>query len=354
MKTLQKSLRKRLTREEFVEKFYSKSKSVGSKTVLLSVLKNFDTFCLEVYQQDSEKLLEELRGDMGDALYNFLQDFIEYMEKKSLKPKTIASYFSTLRTYLRSQGIKINTDDVKDLITLPQIIQELREPLTKKHLKLLLDYAKPDRKALYLTLLSSGMRIGEALSLRKRDFDLTSDLIMITISGQYTKTKQTRQTYVSQEAKTALLRILENKEESDLVFAKSENLLASRLTEERTFDNLRKRCGLTETYSDSNRHKFTIHSMRSFFHTQASIAHDEQYANALDGHQGYLMQYYRLSKEKRAELYRELEPHLLVYVDDSVTKMHEKLVKKSEEQELQIEKLSKMIERLQKYIPKTV
>ena len=35
-------------------------------------------------------------------------------------------------------------------------------------------------------------------------------------------------------------------------------------------------------------------------------------------------------------------------------KEHEKLVKKSEEQELQIEKLSKMVERLQKYIPKTV
>jgi len=354
LKILQKILRKNLTREEFVEKFYNKSKSSGSKSVLIAVLKLFDSFCSEVYGDNSENLLEKLRGEMGDALYNFLQDFINHMGEKKLKPKTIASYFSTLRTYLRSQGIKISSDDVKDLISLPTIIQELRVPLTKDHLKLLLDYSKPDRKALYLTLLSSGMRIGETLSLRKSDFDLSSDPVQITIQGKFTKTKQTRQTYISSEAKRALLRILANKGDEELVFAKSENLDISKLAEERTFDNIRKRCGLTEKYPDSSRHTITIHSMRAFFHTQASIVHDEQYANALDGHQGYLMQYYRLPPEKRAELYRKLEPHLLIYADNSITKIQEKLLQKTESQELQIEKLTKMVERLQKYIPKTV
>ena len=99
MKTLQKTLRKILTREEFVEKFYSKSKSSGSKSVITSVLHVFDDFCLKVYGNDAEKLLGDLReNSMGDALYNFLQDFINYMEEKNLKPKTIASYFSTFRT----------------------------------------------------------------------------------------------------------------------------------------------------------------------------------------------------------------------------------------------------------------
>jgi len=221
LKTLQQSLRKTLTKEEFVEKFYSKSKSSGSKSVIMSVLKIFDDFCLKVYGNNAENLLEDLRGDMGDALYNFLQDFINHMNGKNLKPKTIASYFSTLRTFLRSQGIKINSDDIKDLIRLPEIIQKLREPLTKEHLKLLLDYAKPERKALYLTLLSSGMRIGESLSLKKSDFDLSSDPIQITIQGKFTKTKQTRQTYISSEAKVLLLRILAKKHDDELVFAKS-------------------------------------------------------------------------------------------------------------------------------------
>jgi len=341
LKTLQKSLRKKLTREEFVEKFYSKSKSSGSKSVLISVLKIFDDFCLQVYGNDAVKLLENLRGDMGDALYNFLQDFINYMDEKNLKPKTIASYFSTLRTYLRSQGIKISSDDVRDLIRLPEIIQELREPLTKDHLKLLLDYSKPERKALYLTLLSSGMRIGESLSLRKSDFDLSSDPIRITIQGRFTKTKQTRQTYISSEAKVALLRILTKKQDDELVFATSVNLEASRLAEERTFDNLRNRCGLNEKYPDSSRHKITIHSMRAYFHTQASIVHDEQYANALDGHQGYLMQYYRLSQETRAELYCKLEPFLWVYGNHTKSQELEDKVRDLEKKESKYQKLGK-------------
>lgn len=348
MKTLQKTLRKTLTREEFVEKFYNKSKSSGSKNVLLSALKLFDSFCSKVYGNDSERLLDELRGDTSDALYHFLQDFINYMGEKNLKPRSIASYFSTLRTYLRSKGIKISSDDVKDLISLPTIIQELRVPLTKDHLKLLLDYSKPDRKALYLTLSSSGMRIGEALSLRKSDFDLSSNPIQITIPGRFTKTKQTRQTYISSEAKSALLRILENKKDDELVFAKSKNLDASILSQERTFDNLRKRCDLTEKYPDSSRHTITIHSMRAFFHTQASIVHDEQYANAMDGHQGYLMQYYRLSTEKRKELYLELEPSLLVYQHEDYNKSQKVLQTKVKELEEKNKELMNMKDDLAK------
>ena len=102
------------------------------------------------------------------------------------------------------------------------------------------------------------------------------------------------------------------------------------------------------------RHKITIHSMRAFFHTQASIVHDEQYANAMDGHQGYLMQYYRLSAEKRSEMYLALEPHLLIYANESVVKSHEKLREQTELQRIEIEKLKKMVDRMQKYLPKTV
>jgi len=100
MKTLQKSLRKRLSREEFIEKFYNKSKSSGSKSVLTSVLKLFDKFCLDVYGNDSENLLEELRGDMGDALYNFLQDFIKDSASPILIPELNKVRYNALRSGL--------------------------------------------------------------------------------------------------------------------------------------------------------------------------------------------------------------------------------------------------------------
>ena len=45
-----------------MEKFYNKSRSSGSKSVLIAVLRAFDNFSSEVYGKISEKLHEKLRG----------------------------------------------------------------------------------------------------------------------------------------------------------------------------------------------------------------------------------------------------------------------------------------------------
>jgi integrase len=190
-----------LSRDDFIERSFNKSKSWGSKNVVEGSLKKFDAFCLDIYHKQSSELLQELRMSTGDELYHFLQDFINYMDKQGLKPKSIRTYFGFIKSYLRSQGIKTYHDDLKDLVRFPENIKEIPAPLTKENIRILLDGSKPDRKALYLTLISSGMRIGEALSLRKKNFDFTKDPVKITIPGKFTKTKQTRETYVSREAK---------------------------------------------------------------------------------------------------------------------------------------------------------
>jgi hypothetical protein len=156
------------------------------------------------------------------------------------------------------------------------------------------------------------MRVGECLNLRKRDFDFTKDPVLVTIPAKFTKTKQARQTYVSREAKEVLLRMVKLKADDDPVFIKkiSPHMV---VTQEKLFSDLREKCGLTERYPDSQRFVTNIHSFRSYFHTKASKVHDDQYANAIDGHQSYLGQYYRLTDEERATMYKELEPSLLIY-----------------------------------------
>ena len=325
MQTKTRILRKSITRDEFKERMFLKSNSIGSKSVLECSLTNFDEFCKKEYDTTADDIINKLRDNQGDELYHFLQDFINYMVKKNLSASSVRTYFSFIRTFLRSQGIKIHSEDIKDLIRFPTRIKDLLEPLTKEQIRILLDYSKPDRKALYLTLLSSGMRIGEALALRKKDFVLSTDPVKIRIPGIYTKTKQTRETFISSEAKDLVLRLVEAKNDDDLVFGKTEHHSVALNIEEKTFAHLRERCGLTQKYKEGGRYKVNIHSMRAFFHTQASITHDEQYANAMDGHQGYLLQYYRLTKEKRAELYLKLEPYLLVYGNEQLVQDHEQL-----------------------------
>ena len=55
-------------------------------------------------------------------------------------------------------------------------------------------------RALVLTLASSGARLNEVLSLRLSDIDMESDPVKITIRGVNAKNKQTRFTFISDEA----------------------------------------------------------------------------------------------------------------------------------------------------------
>jgi len=82
LKTLQKSLRKTLTREEFVEKFYSKSKSSGSRSVIISILNIFDDFCLKVYGNNAEKLLGEISEGIWEMYFTTFYKILSITWKK--------------------------------------------------------------------------------------------------------------------------------------------------------------------------------------------------------------------------------------------------------------------------------
>ena len=120
--------------------------------------------------------------------------------------------------------------------------------------------ASPLRRSLYYVLVSSGMRLGEALTLTKNNLDLSQDVIH----------------------------------------------------EDGLFGYLREKIGFTEKYRGSIRYKVRIRELRSYFHTKASQKHSAECANSLDGHTGYLEQYYALTPERRSEMYKELEPELLI------------------------------------------
>ena len=320
-----RSLRTTLSRDDFKERVYNKSKAMGSKITATSSLVNFDEFFRTDYCKEPEEIIEKLRASDGDEKYNFLQDFIHYMGRMEHKPRTVRTYFSWCKSYLRSQGIKTYNEDIKALIRFPTEIKESPKPLTLDIIRKLLDNSKEKRKALYLTLLSSGMRLGEALSLRKRDFNLESNPIKITIPGKFTKRRETRETYISSEAREILLRSVKRLKDDDLIFAESEDPIQAENSEERAFMRLRERCGLIEKYSDEKRYVVNIHSMRAWFSTKASKEHGEEYAHSLDGHTGYLPQYYRLTSEERVQMYRELEPSLLIYGSEELAKTQKEI-----------------------------
>ena len=352
------------SKENWLERVFRKSESERSKTVAKTAWNMFEAFCTYEGKTEHEKITEYQNlannGDNRsicldlDKFVQFLnQDHPEIKQKRkfSVVPfrkksaKTIKNYFGFIKSYLRlCHAIKLTNEDIQDYIQFPKLRKEQRRPISIETLKKILN-AKidPTRKALYLVLISSGMRLGEALALRKKDFHLDEDPVRVTIEAELTKTKEGRETYISSEAVDKLKQIIDSKNDNDLVFTKFENNMIAVSIEEDYFTRLRDRLAaktpeILEKYPNSPRHIVNMHSMRAYFHTKASQKHGSDYANALDGHGAYLKQYYREDPKERAKKYQELEPSLLVESFKPETeKVKDKVIQDLQEQMKQMQ-----------------
>lgn len=329
------SLTKKKATKDFEERLASLPKNTREN--IQATINNFKKFVQEKHQSTADqicvKLIEirKIDGDeeYQDALYNFLQEWIDWNILKKLGAYTIKTRFSILRKYLYFLGVKTNPQDIKQLLKFPRKHKEEKYPLKKQELRdLILAHARhPKRQALYLACSSSGMRLGEALQIKKSDLDF-SLRVMIRIKAEYTKTKNARTTFVSKECQEKIKTYLQSLDDDDYVFTNSNGDLKTRgRTEQMALVNALKVLGYTEKYSSNGCYKITSHSFRSYFFTLATRRHDENYAHKMTGHGGYLMQYDRMTEEEKLEMYIELEPDLVVF-DQS-------------KNELKIEKLQK-------------
>ena len=375
----------RITDEEWLENTYIKSESTRTKRVAQTSLNVFDLYCqnqglkqdkdemygyipamIEKYQKWYRPSKDE-HGDKPEpdirSICVSLSKFVQFMNKdqdivftqrvtqgnfKKKSPKTIKLYFSFIKSYLRQcHSIKLSTEDIKDFVQFPKTRKDPRQPLSIEQLKLIMNNAGARRKALYYVLISSGMRLGEALTLKKKDFHMDENPMRISIDANNTKTREGRDTFISSEAVEKVKYLLDGLQADDMVFAQHKDVHASVILEDQIFGNLREKLGLTERYANSVRFVVQIHAFRSYFMTKAAQKHGESYSHALSGHSAYLKQYIRIPKEEQAKLYLDLEPELLIESRKLETeKVNAKLMIDMQEQMI---KMQDEIERLQKY-----
>jgi len=319
-------------KEDWLERVFRKSESARSKDVAKTALNMFDYYCkhegttiedkVKQYQDlakqgdirsiclDLDRFVQFLNQDQPDIILNSVQSPTTFKKKSG---KTIRNYFGFIKSYLRlCHAIKLTNEDIQDYVTFPKQRKDQRRPISIEVLKRIFNHASPTRRTLYCVLVSSGMRLGEAMALRKKDFHLEENPVRITIDAEITKTKEGRETYISSEAVDKLKEILDSKNDNDLVFTRFEDNVKAVNNEVQYFIVLRERLDLLEKYPNSPRHIVNIHCFRAYFHTKASQKHGSDYANALDGHGSYLKQYYREDPKERAKKYQALEPSLLV------------------------------------------
>lgn len=311
-------LTKKKNKESYWQKINTEPK--GTQRNKRYAIDNFTWFVQETYDGKTvEDIIEELQfvkknnDEYEEILYDVLQDWINWNEKRGLGSYTIRVTFSNLRKFLFHFGIKTNEQDIKEYLRFGKVPQEERHPLSQEEYRSIIDgFAKnPYQQALFLAMGSSGMRIGEILGLKKKDIDTSKDRIKINIQTN-TKTRRARSTYISKEAAKKLQPILAKKELNDYIFSKK-NTKSYVSNYRRALDRIIKRIGLDEKYESNGIHKITSHSFRAYFFTKAARKHGENYAHRMIGHGGYLMQYDRMTEDEKLQMYIELEPDLVIY-----------------------------------------
>jgi len=285
-----------LKKAEFFEKKATKSESIRKN--IRSVFANYEEFCkcdLDVYFESFDK-----------DVFSEIQKWINWNHKNGLNPATIRQYFVHLKSFLYHNGFKLTPQDVKEKLDFPKISEEEKHGLGYEEIQKIFEVIPYKKKALYTALISSGMRIGEAVKIKKKDLDLSLKRVMIKIPASYTKTRRGRTTFLSSEAAKYILHTLPKLDDNAKVWgsasAESESILFGRYLD---------KVGLGRRYDEVNRRQISLHSFRAYFITKIS-RFDHNLAKKLSGQRGYLLQYDRLSDEEKNNLYCEIESELLI------------------------------------------
>jgi len=316
-------------------------KAVSTRRNFKATHSSFEKFCLEKYDRTAEEIIQEIPLEK-ESEYEVLQAWIKWLTK-SIIPATIHTRFSSMRGYFHYRGIKMYKEDINQNISLPKIPKEEKHPISLQEIRTIVSNANHKKKALYLVLLSSGMRVGETVQLKKKHFDLSTERTTIKIPADYTKTKQGRTVFISKEATAAIKPLLRGVDDNDGVFSKNPNPHYAVCAEEMTFKRILTNVGLVESYESSRTNKITMHSFRAYYFTQAVRKHGENYAHKMIGHGGYLMEYDRYEDKKKLEMYIELEPDLLI--DEFIVK--DQKIKELEADKAEIEELRKRLDKFE-------
>ncbi len=397
--------------ERFLERKFRNTRSYSTKKTCKSALVKFEDYLkieknltieqLKVVLVD-QKLLEPIA--LLDEFYTFLRNCeLPNKRKKTMKigysNGAIRAYLIIAKELLRSFGLKIYNEDIKQVFKLPPKEEPDEELLTKEKINRLLRNSSQKLQTVILMLCSSGMRIAELAQLRQSDIDFSTNPATISLRKSTVKGKiQPRKTQLTTEATKALkdyltkeFQWMENSNQPDrFIFLQThESRLAKYKDKLRQFKegklkltpeyegSLKQKIPLLEnqlqTLSEEERYNKSVettksnierllqrvvdsipelakthengvrdihfHAFRAFFKTQVTDAQQSDFAEALMGHKSLKLTYYRQNDRKRLELYRKVESALTISDFEKVEKNIEQVTENYQEVKHQLKNL---------------
>ena len=296
------------------------------------------------FAKDPESRIAELRSKPVSEAIDELQNYYNFLTNH---PRTNKIYTHQMAKFFRYLGIQVSNELIKEEIDFAKIPQEELHPLSMDEIKTILNACLPRKKALFLVQLSSGIRIGELVQLRKKHFVYIPEhrIFMIKIPANIAKFQRARTTFISKEAIKAVAPILNKKQDEELVFGTSDNVLNAKKAEIGYLNKIKDTVGLNQKYESNHTDLIGTHSFRAFFITHLSRK-DPNLAKLLAGQKGYLLQYDRLDDSVKLDLYKQYESELLVFDDSKKDQKIQELQVLNEKYQEQLAKNSEIMRKL--------
>jgi len=265
-----------------------------------------DSYCLDI--ELMQRYFSELDLDLTELAKDDLKDYLGsiYSEVKasSLRRKIVA----IRQFYLLLHKRRIIEDNPALTLTGPKKDGVLPGALTREEMTKLIEYNYPQNlkglrdRAIIEMLYSSGVRVGELISLKIKDMDFKGKTVNVLGKG-----KKERLLPVTAQAidsiENYLLKRPTGKEKDSIIFC---NLKGEQLTErgvQYIIDTLAKNCGIYR--------KITPHMLRHSFATHfLENGMNLRYLQALLGHSNLSTTeiYTHLSIEELTKVYRKAHP----------------------------------------------
>ena len=337
--------------ESFLDSLFVISQSNNTQKTYRVVIRRFQRFLSEKYGIDEHQLLSTIQNDELD-IFQLLQNYVIFQNKTGLAAKTIRVHFSVIRGYLRHIGIRIDRDDLKEFVKIPKQTKLREVPITKEIIVRVLRNANPKLQTAILVATSTGLRIGELAQLKISDIDFSTTPAVIFVRGETTKTKMSRETFLTAEAANTLKDFLkryhkwhENAQEhvildrhifGSVIKPKNKGKFSADsaiYTLSESLRNLLKSNKDLEIRNENGRLAIHFHAFRKFFRTNLGNIAGRDYAEALMGHSFYMDTYYQLPEDKKKQMFLDAEPHLTISDFETVEKNIKKLSEKNSQLE---------------------
>ena len=314
--------------KSFLDSMFVISHSKNTVKSYRTRIRLFRGFLKENYNIDEYGLLNYLEKESID-IFKIFKDFVIYLDKAGKSPRTIHLALSVNKGFLRHIGIKIDSDDLKQLVKVPKVIKIREIPLDKETIIRLLHNAKPKLQLAILVAVSSGMRIGEIVQLKISDIDFRESPVKVYLRANTTKTRQARETFLTSESANTLKDYLKRyhnwfediKDPQILdkyIFATiyrhrgpfiADSIIATLQTELRKLVRAIPDLNIKD---ENGRQTIHLHSFRKFFRTTVGNEVGRDFAEAIIGHGFYMDTYYQLPDEKKKEMYHKVETLLTI------------------------------------------